>query len=167
MAAAIVRARKSAARPSSGIGFQKEQVKDKMNRIVAASTIAYLIVILNGRTNANELAQSGAVLFKTHCSRCHGSEAAGQDPAQPSGGWDDNMNRLAPALNGTGHAWHHSPELTYEYIEKGSIDKTSPMPAFGDILKHNDIKAIIAYINSLWPDKIMDSYRMRFKKEEP
>ena len=138
-----------------------------MRKTIIASTIIISTFMLNGSPNAKEmeLAQSGAVLFKKHCASCHGEDAIGQDPTQPSGGYDDNMNRLAPALNGTGHAWHHPPELIYEYIEKGSIDKTSPMPSFGNILKDNDIKSIIAYINSLWPDKIMDGYRMRFIKE--
>ena len=137
-----------------------------MKKIIIASTIVISIVMLNETANANGLAQAGADLFKKHCAHCHGDEAIGQDPKQPSGGWDDKMNRLAPALNGTGHAWHHPPELIYEYIEKGSIDKTSPMPSFGNILTDKDIKSIIAYINSLWPDKIMDGYRMRFMKEE-
>ena len=160
----LKRARKSATQLSFGVRCQ-EVKKDRMNRIIMTSIVVCSIVMLNGIVNANELAEAGAELFKKHCAHCHGDKAVGQDPAQPSGGWDDNMGRLAPALNGTGHAWHHPPELIYEYIEKGSIDKTSPMPSFGSILKDNDIKSIIAYINSLWPDKIMDGYRMRFMKE--
>ena len=137
-----------------------------MKIIISACTIVISIVVLNVCAEANGLAQNGAVLFQKHCAHCHGEKAIGQDPTQPSGGWDDKMNRLAPALNGTGHAWHHPPELIYEYIEKGSIDKTSPMPSFGNILTDKDIKSIIAYINSLWPDKIMDGYRARFIEKE-
>jgi len=162
------RAGKPATQLSLGVRFQEEESKGTMKTIIIAGTILLSIVMLNGSANASdiELAQSGTVLFKKHCAHCHGDDAIGQDPTQPSGGWDDNMNRLAPALNGTGHAWHHPPELIYEYIEKGSIDKTSPMPSFGSILKDNDIKSIIAYINSLWPDEILDSYRKRFAEEE-
>ena len=106
------------------------------------------------------------MLFKEHCSACHGDEAAGQDPSQPSGGWDENDNRLAPALNGTGHAWHHPPSLLYQYIKEGSIDKNSPMPALGDRIVDGDIKAIVGYIQSLWPDEIMNKYKERFKDEK-
>ena len=114
----------------------------------------------------NRTFQRGGELFKEHCSACHGDEAVGQDPGQPSGGWDENNNRLAPALNGTGHAWHHPPSLLYQYINEGSIDKNSPMLAFGDRLADDDIKAIIGYIQSLWPDEIMNKYKERFKDEK-
>ena len=109
--------------------------------------------------------QRGQDLFAKHCSVCHGKKGIGQDKSQPAGGWDNNNNRLAPALNGTGHAWHHSPSLFYEYIQKGSISETSPMPSFGDRLNDSDIKSIIAYIQSLWPSGIMNNYKERFKDE--
>ena len=163
----LKRACKPATQLSFGVRFQEES-NSKMKNIIIAGAIICSIVTFYECANANEmeLVQSGTVLFTKHCAHCHGDDAIGQDPTQPSGGWDDNMSRLAPALNGTGHAWHHPPELIYEYIEKGSIDKTSPMPSFGSILKDNDIKSIIAYINSLWPDEILDSYRKRFAEEE-
>jgi len=135
---------------------------------IVIGSIIYASIILSGYSFATEIEKrlTGSELFEKHCAPCHGADAIGHDPKQPSGGFDADMNRLAPALNGTGHAWHHSPELLYEYIVKGSIDKTSPMPSFGSILKDNDIKAIIAYINSLWPDTIMEGYRKRFTNEE-
>ena len=125
------------------------------------------ISFMNGNSHAGEIEdmQPGVDLFKKHCAPCHGDAAIGQDPSQPSGGFDADMSRLAPALNGTGHSWHHPPALIYEYIQKGSIDKTSPMPSFGSILKDSDIKAIISYINSLWPNEILDGYRKRFRRE--
>ena len=109
---------------------------------------------------------SGQELFKKYCSSCHGVEAVGQDASQPPGGWDDNNNRLAPALNGTGHAWHHPPSLLFQYIKEGSIDETSPMPAFGDQLNDDEIQSIIGYMQSLWPDEIMNKYIERFKDEK-
>ena len=109
---------------------------------------------------------TGQELFNNHCSACHGPEAVGQDPSQPPGGWDENSNRLAPALNGTGHAWHHPPSLLFQYIKKGSIDENSPMPAFGDQLNDDEIQSIISYIQSLWPDEIMKKYNERFKDKK-
>ena len=142
--------------------------KEQMKTLIVVGAIFCAIIMFGGNSNSKEMmiTQSGADLFKKHCAPCHGNDAAGQDPSQPSGGYDAEMNRIAPALNGTGHSWHHPPELIYEYIEKGSIDETSPMPSFGSILKGDDIKAIIAHINSLWPDEIIERYRKRFPKEE-
>ena len=137
-----------------------------MKSITVIGAIVCSILMFSGNSNSNEMkiTQSGAYLFKKHCAPCHGSNAVGQDPSQPSGGYDADMNRIAPALNGTGHSWHHPPELMYEYIEKGSIDESSPMPSFGSILKDDDIKGIITHINSLWPDEIIEQYRKRFQK---
>ena len=108
----------------------------------------------------------GAELFKKHCAACHGENASGQDPAQPAGGWEAQEIRLAPALNGTAHAWHHPPKLLFDYIQKGSIDKTSPMPSFGAVLSDAQIKAIIAYFQSMWPDKIKEQYKARFTESK-
>ena len=134
---------------------------------VMFAAIICVSIMPDGISKANGIknTQAGAKLYKKHCAPCHGDDAKGQDPSQPAGGFDKNMKRIAPALNGTGHSWHHSPELIYKYIEKGSIDNTSPMPAFGSILKDDEIKAIIAYINSLWPKEIMESYKERFPEE--
>ena len=119
-----------------------------------------------GYSQEGNAIQKGNELFKKHCSACHGDAAVGQDPSQPSGGWDENQKRLAPALNGTGHAWHHPPSLLYQYINEGSIDETSPMPAFGNQLSKKDIQAIIAYFQSIWPDEIMNKYNDRFRDKK-
>ena len=164
----LKRACKPATQLSLGVRFQDEKRMTKMKSILIVGAIICAIFMLNGNAKANEMkkAQSGAELFKKHCAPCHGDDAKGQDPSQPSGGFDANMQRIAPALNGTGHSWHHPPALIYEYIEKGSIDKTSPMPSFGSVLKGHDIKAIVVYMNSLWPIEILESYRKRFPREE-
>lgn len=106
--------------------------------------------------------ERGAELFREHCAACHGLAAAGQSAERPAGGFDEAGNRLAPALNGTGHAWHHPPELLFRYIEQGSVDASSPMPAFGDRLDETEIESIVAYIRSLWPERILLKYRERF-----
>jgi len=112
-----------------------------------------------------EQASKGRELYEKHCSACHGEAAAGQNRDHPAGGWDQNNNRLAPALNGTGHAWHHSPSMMYQYIQEGSMDETSPMPSFGGRLNDKDIRSIISYIHSLWPNEIMKNFKERFKNE--
>jgi mono/diheme cytochrome c family protein len=104
----------------------------------------------------------GESLYNRYCSPCHGEKAVGQDPASPNGGWRDDGSLIAPALDGTAHSWHHGPELLYDYVKSGSVNPESPMPSFGDRLDDDQIKAIIVYFQSLWPEKIRGLYLQRF-----
>jgi len=107
-------------------------------------------------------APDGEKLFHQYCSGCHGDKAVGEDISNPSGGWRDDGSDIAPALNGTAHSWHHEPELLYEYVKTGSVDPDSPMPAFGQDLDDDQIRSIIGYFQSLWPEKIRGIYEGRF-----
>ena len=113
-------------------------------------------------SHATGRAVDGDALFHIHCAACHGEKGVGQDPAFRSGGWRDDGSRLAPALDGSAHSWHHEPELLYDYVKSGSVDPESPMPAFGDNLNEEQIQAIIYYFQSLWPGKIRRIYLERF-----
>jgi mono/diheme cytochrome c family protein len=104
----------------------------------------------------------GQALFNRNCSVCHGGEAVGQDPAHPNGGWREDNSPLAPALNGTAHSWHHEPEVLFDYVKSGSVDPTSPMPSFGKKLNDAEIRAIVHYFQSLWPEKVRRIYDERF-----
>jgi mono/diheme cytochrome c family protein len=135
-----------------------------MKNIFLTALLVLITILLSQVSKANNPRETpeGKELFKRYCAGCHGEDAVGQDPNQPAGGWDEEENRLAPALNGTGHAWHHPPELLFEYIQQGSIDRTSPMPSFGDILNESQISAIVSYFQSMWPNKIKEQYEERF-----
>ncbi len=107
-------------------------------------------------------APDGKALFHNYCAPCHGKEGAGKDADNLSGGWREDGSRIAPALNGTAHTWHHGPDLLYEYVKEGSPDPGSPMPSFGDELKDDQIWSIIRYFQSLWPERIRRIYLDRF-----
>jgi mono/diheme cytochrome c family protein len=132
-------------------------------------TITFFLTIFGAMiTNHSNAATNndiiiGAKLFHEHCSECHGEGAQGQDTKSPYGGFNDQGERLAPALDGTAHSWHHSPKLLFRYIQQGSIDKSSPMPSYGEILSKKESLAIITYYQSLWPEKIRQKYFKRFK----
>ncbi|UCG38982.1 MAG: cytochrome c [bacterium] len=108
-------------------------------------------------------APDGESLFASNCSPCHGAKAVGEDPQNNvGGGWREDGSMIAPALNGTAHAWHHGPDLLFRYVRDGSVDPHSPMPAFGDRLTEDEIWSIIRYFQSLWPDRTRALYEQNY-----
>lgn len=124
-------------------------------------SVPFLILVLAAPAKSVP-PMDGDALFHEYCASCHGEKAAGADPANIQGGWRKDGSRIAPALNGTAHSWHHEPELLYDYIKSGSVAPDSPMPSFGEDLDDTQIKAIIKYFQSLWPEKIRGIYEKRF-----
>ncbi len=75
---------------------------------------------------------------------CHGDALQGQE------NWRDlaaKGEKAAPALDATGHSWHHSDIALGETLRNGA----APMPAFGDVLTDQEIQAVLAYVKSSWP----------------
>ena len=100
-----------------------------------------------------------------NCSSCHGVEGVGQNPESPNGGMLDEGGYLAPALNGTGHAWHHPNSVLFKTIKHGSIASDSSMRAFSNRLSDKEIVMIIHYFKSLWPDPIREKHSNLNKEE--
>ncbi len=109
-----------------------------------------------------ETIQLGMRLFAQNCISCHGRKAVGENPATPSGGWKPKVGHLAPALNGTGHTWHHPPGYLFRIIREGSTIKGSRMKGWAGRMNDFEILAVIAYFQSLWPPRIKDAYRHRY-----
>ena len=89
----------------------------------------------------------GAPLYQQHCAGCHGLQAQGAP----------NWQRLEPdglypppPLNGSAHTWHHSLKGLYRTIWFGQ----NKMPAHKDRLSKAEILAILAWLQSHWPDEI-------------
>ena len=84
---------------------------------------------------------AGAAAFKVNCVQCHGSGAAG------GAGY--------PNLNDDDWLWGGNIEQIHQTISHGirfqddTETRTSEMPAFGDILKPDEIKQVAAYVVSL------------------
>ena len=110
-----------------------------------------------------ESISQGKVLFDKNCQSCHGPGARGQDIYRPMGGTASNGDFIAPALNGTGHAWHHPDEMLFNNIKNGSMANNSPMKGFKDKLDDKEIVSIMHYFKSLWPEKIRISHARRSK----
>ena len=107
----------------------------------------------------------GQELFAQNCASCHGDEGVGENPRSPKGGVKDNGVYLAPALNGTGHMWHHPNTMLFNTVKHGSIAKDSPakdspMKGFEGRLTDEEIVSVIQYLKSLWPQEIQLRHSM-------
>lgn len=91
-------------------------------------------------TRAN--ASRGEQLYGQYCVSCHGVKGRGER------NWR-YQEHGAPALDDSGHAWHHEDAQLVSMI----LDKPIPdsrMPAWRGVLSQRDAIDLVAYIKSLW-----------------
>jgi len=110
-------------------------------------------------TNVKQV-RRGASLYLENCAECHGGALEGAENWQESTG---DGTYLPPAHDDTGHTWHHSDKVLFEYVKLGGEelfkdypDIVSNMPGFGDVLSDEEIWAIYAYIKSSWSQESLD-----------
>jgi len=103
----------------------------------------------------------GKAVFEANCAVCHGKEAGGLVSNWKVKNVDGQYP--APPLNGTAHAWHHSPLQLLKTINEGGIKMGGQMPAFEKALTDDEKQAVLDYILSLWPSEIKIKYDNRFK----
>lgn len=105
----------------------------------------------------------GRSVYVKHCATCHGTAGEG------AAGWQE-LNEAgempAPPHDSTGHTWRHSDAVLYRITERGWRDPFNrtqrlTMPAFGDSLAPEQIRAVIGYLKTLWTAK-----QRRFQVEE-
>lgn len=121
-----------------------------------------LAVLLAGCDPANRAQiDRGAKLYAQHCASCHGANLQGQQPdwrtRRPNG-------RLpAPPHDDSGHTWHHPDEVLFGITKFGVVppyappDYESDMPAFGGTLSDDDIRAVLAFIESRWSAEVLET----------
>ena len=98
----------------------------------------------------------GAELYASHCAACHGAQLQGESDwrvRKPSG------ELPAPPHDASGHTWHHADEHLFAMTKYGMTrfappDFKSAMPAFVGRLSDGDIRAVIAFIKSTWPEDV-------------
>ncbi len=112
----------------------------------------------------------GATLYQDYCAACHGADLEGQPGWQSAG--PDNVFP-APPHDETGHTWHHSDTVLFDYTKWGGaealarqgVDFQSGMPAFDADLTDDQIRAILAFIKSTWPQDLQDAQAQRNAEE--
>jgi len=93
--------------------------------------------------------EHGEALYQQYCVACHGAKGVGEASWQ-------TRERGAPALDSTGHAWHHGDaQLVSMILDKPAPD--SKMPAWNGILSKDDALDLLAYIKTLWTPYIRDN----------
>lgn len=100
----------------------------------------------------------GRQVYVMYCAACHGANLEGQPD------WRDRLpnGRLpAPPHDPIGHTWHHPDGMLFDMVKNGLVPgRTAPpgyesdMPAYRDILSDHDIRAVIAFIKSTWPEPV-------------
>lgn len=97
----------------------------------------------------------GEAIYDEHCASCHGADLEGEpnwkEPL-PSG------QLPAPPHDETGHTWHHSDRVLFEITKYGPAAVVgegyeSNMPAFEGVLTDEEIRAVLEFIKSTWPER--------------
>ena len=128
---------------------------------IVATTAALALCLLAGQAAlaSDDLAQ-GAALYAEHCASCHGAELEGAPNWRRRGA--DGLYP-APPHDETGHTWHHGDQLLFDYTKLGGegalaalgiTDFESGMPGFAEILTDDEIRDILAFIKSTWPEQL-------------
>ena len=117
-------------------------------------------MLIGQQSPASDGVVRGATLYAEHCASCHGEKLEGAPNWRTR-----NADGLypAPPHDGTGHTWHHGDRLLFDYTKLGGekalaalgvTDFESGMPGFGHVLGDEQIRDVLAFIKSTWPEAI-------------
>ena len=101
----------------------------------------------------------GQAIYQAECAACHGARLEGQanwQTRRPDG------KLPAPPHDATGHTWHHPREQLAGIVKFGMVPPHAPpgyvsdMPAYADKLSDAQIDKVLAWIESQWPQEVLD-----------
>lgn len=114
----------------------------------------FAALVASGDASAATVAL-GKTLYAKHCAACHGTNLEGQRDWKiplPSG------RMPAPPHDASGHTWHHADGVLFRITRDGPAAVVgggyrSDMPGFGNVMSDNEIRAVLAFIKSTWPEQ--------------
>lgn len=138
--------------------------------VVATTALVLQPVAARAFFHAAPDIEGGRAVYVAKCATCHGANLEGQPNWQSP---NEDSTYPAPPHDETGHTWHHGDTMLLDYIRRGGqavlddmgVAFSSGMPGFGDKLTEDDIEAVLAYIQSTWPDRIRADQAERSRLE--
>ena len=127
-------------------------------RIFLCAIIAGFLIIgaAHGETGQKpdpESVARGAKLYEIYCVACHKNNGVGE-PTVPQYIRHPSFVEAMP-LNEASHAWHHSDEQLVTMILDGNRRSRRRMPVWRGILSDAEAADLVAYLKSLWSDRII------------
>ena len=107
----------------------------------------------DGRDASNAAqAELGRQVYQQNCAACHGINGEGQPNWQVK---RPDVSYPAPPHDATGHTWHHTDGLLFRIVKHGGASLNIPnfksgMPAFGQELEDEEIRAVINHLKTFW-----------------
>ncbi len=115
----------------------------------------WLAALVKGGDASAATVALGKTLYAMHCATCHGADLEGQRDWKsplPSG------RMPAPPHDASGHTWHHADDVLFRITKVGPAAVVdggykSDMPGFGSVMSDEEIRAVLAFIKSTWPEQ--------------
>lgn len=104
----------------------------------------------------------GLEVYRIHCAACHGTRLEGQ-PDWHSRRADGRLP--APPHDASGPSWYRSDDELMMLVRNGMVPPLYPegyqsdMPGFAGILSDDEIRAVLAWIQSTWPEELVEVRR--------
>lgn len=140
------------------MGKRKSSPKD---RKIGRNTLVIYIVLVGFIVGYAQLSKwtsssvdRGEKLYQTYCVSCHGVKGVGERPDDIYA--MDEYGFVAPPMDDTGHAWHHTDEALINTILDGS-PRNPRMTAWKEVLSREDAEDLVPYIKSLWSPYIREN----------
>ena len=98
--------------------------------------------------------ERGHDLYVSKCQSCHGKNGTGENYSIES--LTNKEYIMAPAMDASAHAWHHTDEALQNTILEGST-RTARMAAWKNSgISEADSQDLVAYIKSLWTQRELE-----------
>ncbi|MCE6951454.1 cytochrome c [Cereibacter sphaeroides] len=127
---------------------------------ILACAISAVIPVATTANPSPEIAL-GRQVYAAQCASCHGVNLEGQPNWREPG---PNGRLPAPPHDVSGHTWHHPDAQLLAIIRDGTAALVgngyqSDMPGFAGKLTEAEMRAVLAFIKSTWPDRAAEYQR--------